>query len=78
MVYYVRGSNIAPINFIRFKGPLHIFNEAKNGNTSSKKVEKDQKMFTSSLGEITSGDPKYKSDSQSNAIKNTKSLYNSR
>ena len=35
-------------------------------------------MFTSSLGEITSGDPKYKSDSQSNAIKNTKSLYNSR
>ena len=78
LVYYVKGSNIAPINFIRFRGPLHIFNEIKNVNTSLKKVEKDLKMFTSSLDEITSGDPKYKSDSQSNAIKNTAILYNSR
>ena len=70
--------NIAPINFIRFRGPLHIFIEIKNGITSLKKVEEDQKKFKSSLGEITSGDPKYKSDSQPNAINNIKTLYNSR
>ena len=45
--------NIAPINFIRFRGPLHIFIEIKNGITSLKKVEEDQKKFKSSLGEIT-------------------------
>ena len=49
--------NIAPINFIRFRGPLHIFIEIKSGITSLKKVEEDQKKFKSSLGEITSGDP---------------------
>ena len=77
-VYYFKGPNIAPINFIRFRGPLQIFNELKNGNTSSKKVKEDQKNVKSNLGEVTSGDPKYKSDSQSNAIKNIKSIYNSR
>ena len=43
LVYYFKGRDIAPINFIRFIGPLHIFNEIKNGNTSLKKVEKDKK-----------------------------------
>ena len=77
LVHYFKGPDIVRINFIRFKGPLHIFNEIKNSNISLKKVE-DQKNFKSSLGEIISGDPKYKSDSQSNAINNIKSLYNSR
>ena len=76
LVHYFKGPDIVRINFIRFKGPLHIFNEIKNSNIL-KKVE-DQKNFKSSLGEIISGDPKYKSDSQSNAINNIKSLYNSR
>ena len=57
---------------------MQIFNELKNGNTSSKKEKEDQKNVKSNLGEVTSGDPKYKSDSQSNAIKNIKSIYNSR
>ena len=32
----------------------------------------------SKLGEITTGNPDHKSDSQSNVIKNTQNLYNSR
>ena len=77
LVYYFKAPNIAPINFIRFRGPLQIFNELKNGNTL-KKLKKTKKKFKSNLGEIISGDQKYKSDWQSNAIKNIKSLYNSR
>ena len=57
MQFIFKGPNIAPINFIRFRGPLHVFNEIKTGNTSLKKVE-DQRRFKSSLGEITSGYPK--------------------
>ena len=34
LVYYSKGPNIAPISFIRFRGPLHIFNKIKNSNTS--------------------------------------------
>ena len=37
LVYYFKAPNIAPINFIRFRGPLQIFDELKNGNTSLKK-----------------------------------------
>ena len=77
-VYHFKGPNITPINFIRFRGPLHIFNEIKNRNTLLKKVEEDQKMFKSSLGVITSGYSISKSDSQLNTIKNIKSFYNSR
>ena len=61
LVYYSKGPNIAPISFIRFRGPLHIFNKIKNSNTPLKKVEEDQKKFKSSLGQITSGDPEHKS-----------------
>ena len=50
--YCFKGPNIAPINFVRFRGPLHILHEIKNGDTL-KKVEEDQKKFKSSLGEIT-------------------------
>ena len=73
-VYHFKGPNITPINFIGFRGPLHIFNEIKNRNTLLKKVEEDQKMFKSSLGVITSGYSISKSDSQLNTIKNIKSF----
>ena len=53
LVYYSKGPNIAPISFIRFRGPLHIFNKIKNSNTSWKKVEEDQKKLKSRLGQIT-------------------------
>ena len=40
--YYLKNLNLAPINFIGFRGPLHIFEEIKNDNISIKKLEEDQ------------------------------------
>ena len=40
--YYFKNLNLAPINFIGFRGPLHIFEEIKNDNISIKKLEEDQ------------------------------------
>ena len=37
-----------------------MYNEIKNGNISRKKIEEGQEKFTSSLSEITSGNPKNK------------------
>ena len=60
LIYYFRSSDLAPINFIGFRGPMHIYNEIKNGIISIKKAKEDQKKFKSGLSEITRGNPKYK------------------
>ena len=73
-----RGSNTAPVNFVDFKGPMHIYNEIKNDNVSIETIEEDQKQFKSKLNEITAGNPKDKLKDQSDTIKKTKSLNNSR
>ena len=41
-------------------------------------VEEDQKNIKSELNEITSGNPKHKSEKQSYTMKNVRNLYNSR
>ena len=43
-----------------------------------KKQKNIKKNNKSKLGEITTGNPDHKSDSQSNVIKNAQNLYNSR
>ena len=55
LTYYFISPNIAQINFIRFRGPLHVFEEIKNGNLLIEKIKKEQENFKSNLGEITSG-----------------------
>ena len=60
LTYYFASPNLAPINFIGFKGPLNFYNEIKNGETSVEKIEEDQEKFKSSLNEITSGNAKYR------------------
>ena len=52
------------INFIRFKGLLHIYNNIKNSNISIEKIEEDKKQFKSKLNEITTGNLRYKSKDQ--------------
>ena len=52
LIYYFKIPNIAPINFIRFKGSFHIFEHIKNGNMSLQKGEKNQNEFESKLGEV--------------------------
>ena len=37
--YCFKGKNISPINFIGFRGPMHIYDNIKNGNTSLEKIE---------------------------------------
>ena len=78
LIYCFKGPNTAPINFIDFRGPMHIYDEIKNGNISIEKIEEDQKQFKSKLNEITTGNSKHKSKNQLDAIKNIKSFYNSR
>ena len=70
LTYHFQSSNIAPINFTKFRGPLHIFEEIKNGNISLQKAEKEQNNFKLNLGETTSGNPKHKEKYQLNEIKN--------
>ena len=55
LTYYFKSPNIAQVNFIRFRGPLHVFEEIKNGNLLIEKIKKEQENFKSNLGEITSG-----------------------
>ena len=51
--YYFTSPNLALINFISFRGPMHIYNEINNGNISTEKIEEDQKEFESNLNKIT-------------------------
>ena len=39
LTYNFEGSNTAPINFIEFRGPIHIYNEIKNSKISIKKIK---------------------------------------
>ena len=57
---------------------MNIYDNIKNGNTSIEKIKTDQKQFRSKLNEITTGNPKNKSEDQLDTIKNIKNLYNSR
>ena len=43
LTYYFKSLNITPINFIRFRGPLHTFKEVKSGSISLQKAEEEQK-----------------------------------
>ena len=39
LTYYFKGKDISPINFFGFRGPMHIYDNIKNGNTSLEKIE---------------------------------------
>ena len=74
LTYYFKSPNIAPINFIGFRGPLNIYNKIENDNISIKKIEKHQKQFKSKLNEVTTGNPRHKSKYQLDTIKNVENL----
>ena len=50
--------------FVRFKGPLIIYNDIKNGRIGLQKVEKIREEFRSELNTILKGNPNYKSKDQ--------------
>ena len=67
-----------PIRFTKFGGPMYTYGQLKKGEETLQQVEKEQEVFKSDLREITSENPKHKSESQINTIKNAKNLYDSR
>ena len=76
LVYNFKGPT-SSISFTRFGGPMYTYNQLKSGDTTLQQAEKQQKDFKKELNEITSGNPKHKSDNQLNVIKNVKNLYDS-
>ena len=74
LVYNFKG----PTTPIRYGGPMYTCNQLKNGDTTLQQVEKQQKDFKKELNEISSGNPKRKSDNQLYVIKNVKNPYDSR
>ena len=60
------------------KNTLNIFKEIKNGDKTIQAAEKEQIKLKSKLDEITSRNPRHKSENQKDTIKNVKNLYESR
>ena len=58
--YKNKNKNLVPVNFIRFIGPLNIYENVRNGNISIEKAIEDQMQFKSNLSLITSGNPKFR------------------
>ena len=75
LTYNFKGPNIAPINFIEFKGPLHIFKNMYYGDKSSEDVEKNQIKLKLESGRIKQGNPKDKLEEQFKVIDNVTNLY---
>ena len=78
LTYKFKGSENAPINFIKFKGSNHIFKSIHDGDIALEDVEKKQIKLKSDLSHIKQGPWKYKSPEQTQTIRNIENLYNSR
>ena len=63
------------IRFTKFGIPMYTFDRLKIGEKKLQKVEKEQEDFKKDLNEITSGNPKHKTENQLYTIKNAKNLY---
>ena len=77
LIYFYKG-NSAPIKFIGYKGPMHIFKCIHNGDISLEDIEKEKIKFKRDLAHIKQGNPKNRSEEQEKTINNTTNLYNSR
>ena len=60
LTYYFKDMRIAPIRFIDFKGPMHIFKSIHNGDVTLEYIEKEQKKFKEELARIKQGNPRKK------------------
>ena len=45
LVYYFKSKDITTINFLGFRGPMHVYNSIKNGNTSIEKTRRRSKSI---------------------------------
>ena len=74
IIYHFKTPGITPINFIKFKGPISIFKEIRDGDKTLQEIEEDQKNFKSSLGEKTSGNPQHNEGYQLDTIQSAKNI----
>ena len=63
LTYNFKDSNITPVGFVKFKGPLHIFKSTHNGDKVIENIEKDQIELKRNLSGIKQGDPRNRSES---------------
>ena len=45
LTYYYKNQKLAPINFIGFRGLMHIYSHIKSDESSREEIEKDQKIL---------------------------------
>ena len=77
LVYDFKG--VTPsTNFGKYGGPMYIYGHMKNGETTLQQVEEEKKKLKKYFREITSRNPKHKSEKQSYTIKNVRTLFDSR
>ena len=57
-IYIFKGPT-SSINFGRFGGPVYLYSNIKNSDTTLQQLEKQQKVLKKELNEITSGNPKH-------------------
>ena len=77
LVYDFKGPSPS-IKFGNYGGPMYIYGYMKDGEKTLQQVEEEEKYFRKDLNQITSGNPKYKSEKQSYTIKSVRTLYDSR
>ena len=78
LTYNFKNLNLAPINFIRFKGPNNISKSIHNVDITIEDVEKEQTKIKLDLSHIKQGPPQHKSPEQLNTIERVENLYESR
>ena len=74
---YKYTSNISDVDFSEY-GVIDLISKIKSGNVSLRKAVNDQYELKSKLGEIKKGNPKRKSKTTLNGIKNADQLYDSK
>ena len=77
LIYKYKG-NTSDADFSEYYGAIDLINKIKDGDFSLKQAINDQYELKSKLGEIKKGNPKKKSKTNLDVIKNVDNLYNSR
>ena len=77
LIYKYKG-NTSDADFSEYYGAIDLINKIKDGDFSLKQAINDQYELKSKLGEIKKGNPKRKSKTNLDVIKNVDNLYNSR
>ena len=68
LTYNFKDSRITPVDFIEFKGLMHIFKSIHHGDKTLEDTEKEQEEFREKLGYVRQRNPKNRSQEQRNTM----------